>query len=206
MQNETRKMRIRFFMDNVQNYTKVLKQGTKIELAYNNNILILGFDLDKNLYFIKDKKTFATFYKMVDHLKELLKVEPSRGYYQNIIFESITLEGYTEQEFKTDNELIKYVYSVYMDEVGKWHAEQVGEQKSVEYWISGLPSILSVPFMNYEIRERRINATDKMYAPNSSALDYEVEHFFKNLAGALIDLYYKIDRIENPELYFMAED
>jgi hypothetical protein len=202
MKNENRKMRINFFMDNVQNYTKILKQGTKIELNYNNKILILGFDLDKNLYFIQDQKTFATFYKMVDHLKELLNIEPSRGYYQNIIFESITLEDYTDEEFKTDNDLIKYVYSIYMDEVGKWHIPQVGEQKSAEYWLSGLPSILNVPFMNYDIRERRINATDKMYTPNSSALDHEVEHFFKNLASALIDLYYKIDKVENPELYY----
>lgn len=74
-------------------------------------------------------------------------------FFEKTIIDSIDL---TDYNFESDALLtnIKEVYNIFKSEYGHEITRQGSEVKAFKEWLQGLPSVLSVPFMNYDILER----------------------------------------------------
>ena len=73
-------------------------------------------------------------------------------FYEQTIIDNIDFEGYgiTNEGYLYDK--IKTLYNIFKKEYGHM-IERVGEVNAFKEWLQGLPSVLTVPFMNYEILE-----------------------------------------------------
>ena len=73
-------------------------------------------------------------------------------FYEQTIIDNIDFEGYaiTNEGYLYDK--IKTLYNIFKQEYG-FMIDRVGEVNAFKEWLQGLPSVLTVPFMNYEILE-----------------------------------------------------
>lgn len=86
-----------------------------------------------------------------------------REFYKNTIIENINFDGYEDSldilgvsmKEGFDHELyvkIHNVYHIFKREYG-FMCERIGEYNAFKEWLQGLPSVLTVPFYNYDILE-----------------------------------------------------
>lgn len=73
-----------------------------------------------------------------------------KTFYENIIVDNIDLESYGLSNDVYLYDKIKTTYNIFKQEHG-FMIERVGEVNAFKEWLMGLPSVLSVPFMNSEI-------------------------------------------------------
>jgi hypothetical protein len=72
--------------------------------------------------------------------------------YQAWLIAQISFDGYSIEEPKTDAEKLSAAMSICRQEVG--HMERrVGKQAMIEYWLSGLCSVISLPYLYSDIIE-----------------------------------------------------
>jgi hypothetical protein len=70
--------------------------------------------------------------------------------FQKYLIEQISFDGYSIEEPKTDKEKLETAISICRAEVG--HMERrVGKQAMIEYWLSGLCSVISLPYLYSDI-------------------------------------------------------
>lgn len=75
-----------------------------------------------------------------------------KTFFENTVLNSINFEGYDLPENQSDFEKVQNVYKIFIDEYG-WNLKRIGELNSFKEWLQGLPSVLTVPFYNFEILE-----------------------------------------------------
>lgn len=91
-----------------------------------------------------------------------------RKFYRDTIIDNINFEGYEDNldilgvsmEEGFDHELyvnIHNVYHIFKREYG-FMCTTIGEYNAFKEWLQGLPSVLTVPFYNYDILENAKNA------------------------------------------------
>lgn len=68
-----------------------------------------------------------------------------------IINDSITTEAYTDQQFDTVAEKCQYVLKCFESEY--YDLREPNYTKRAAGWLQGLPSVITVPFYNYQIIE-----------------------------------------------------
>ena len=73
-----------------------------------------------------------------------------KSFYENTIVDNIDLESYGLSNDVYLYDKIKTTYNIFKQEHG-FMIERVGEVNAFKEWLMGLPSVLSVPFMNSEI-------------------------------------------------------
>jgi len=74
-----------------------------------------------------------------------------KTFYEQTIIDSIDLEGYEVSENCTLFNKIKFVYLTFKSEYVHDNNKFINEQILFKEWLQGLPSVLTVPFMNYII-------------------------------------------------------
>lgn len=75
-----------------------------------------------------------------------------KTFYENTIVDNIDLESYGLSNDVYLYDKIKTTYNIFKQEHG-FMIERVGEENAFKEWLMGLPSVLSVPFYNYDILE-----------------------------------------------------
>jgi hypothetical protein len=79
--------------------------------------------------------------------------------YQKWLLDQISFDGYNIEEPKTDAEKLSTAMSICRQEVG--HMERrVGTQAMIEYWLSSLCSVISLPYLYSDIIETAKQFTD----------------------------------------------
>jgi hypothetical protein len=92
----------------------------------------------------------------------------TNNFYRKTIIDNINFDGYGDyldilgvsMEEGFDHELyvnIHNLYHIFKVEYG-WRVSQIGEYNAFGEWLQGLPSVLTVPFYNYDILENAKNA------------------------------------------------
>lgn len=76
-----------------------------------------------------------------------------KTFYENTILENIDFEGYGTEQPIDDFDKIQLVYKTFQSEYVHQNNQHQNEVFLFSEWLKGLPSILTVPFYNYEILE-----------------------------------------------------
>jgi hypothetical protein len=71
-------------------------------------------------------------------------------FYEQTIIDNINFEGYGIDNDGYLYDKIKTLYNIFKQEYG-FMIERVGEVNAFKEWLQGLPSVLTVPFYNYDI-------------------------------------------------------
>jgi len=108
-----------------------------------------------------------------------LTKEQNANYNEYLIDSIITYDG------EVPNNPIKYFFEVFENEAG-WNVERVGLQNAVAEWLSGLPSVISIPFMNWEILELAHNMGTPTHTEKEE--DAILNNYWSFMANKLIKL------------------
>jgi hypothetical protein len=73
-----------------------------------------------------------------------------KTFFEITILSHINFEGYDLPENQSDFDKVQNVYKTFLSEYG-WSIKRIGELNSFKEWLQGLPSVLTVPFYNYDI-------------------------------------------------------
>jgi hypothetical protein len=73
-----------------------------------------------------------------------------KTFFENTIIDNINFEGYGFSNDMYLYDKIKTLYNIFKQEYG-FMIERVGEMNAFKEWLQGLPSVLTVPFYNYDI-------------------------------------------------------
>jgi hypothetical protein len=108
-------------------------------------------------------------------------------FYENIILNAIYLESFNiDTKDLNGKQQIDEVYSIFLREYGHEITRQGSEKKAFTSYLSGLPTVLDVPFMNYHILK---NAKDKGFNLTTEKEEEDfLNNYFTNLAVAFFDL------------------
>lgn len=110
---------------------------------------------------------------------------------QQLIIDNIDTYGSYGLKNATELEKIKLLKNTFYSEYG-WAVNRMGLQNAVESWLRGLPSIITLPFANYEIIEIAKqwgslpqNATEKQE-------DKILNNYWRLMAANIVKLFRKI--------------
>jgi hypothetical protein len=73
-----------------------------------------------------------------------------KTFFEKTIIDNIDFEGYGFSNDMYLYDKIKTLYNIFKQEYG-FMIERVGEVNAFKEWLQGLPSVLTVPFYNYDI-------------------------------------------------------
>lgn len=77
-------------------------------------------------------------------------------HYEKTILNSLDLEAYDiDTSEMSEYDQIKETYKIFLKEKGH-DIKRIGERKAFTDWLQGLPSVLTVPFSNYEILQNAL--------------------------------------------------
>lgn len=80
-------------------------------------------------------------------------MENTKTFYENTILQNIDFEGYDIVQPTNDFDKVKEVYKTFRSEYVHQNNQHQNEVFLFSEWLLGLPSVLTVPFYNYEILE-----------------------------------------------------
>ena len=88
----------------------------------------------------------------------LIKMENFKTFFENTIINNIDFDsyGYSNDAYLYDK--IKTVYNIFKREYVHENNKHLNEVVIFKEWLQGLPSVLSVPFYNYDILQNAKNA------------------------------------------------
>ena len=112
-----------------------------------------------------------------------------KTFYEQTIIDAIDFSGYEDDaDIFGDYPLytdIQNIYFIFKKEYG-FMIERVGELNAFKEWLQGLPSVLTVPFMNYDILQ---NAKDAGIVINNQVnQDRYIDTYWSRLAQAFFTL------------------
>jgi hypothetical protein len=81
--------------------------------------------------------------------------------YMDFFVSKIDGENY-EKELKTEKEKISFVLDCFVSEKLAYERRNLSKQILFAEWLSGLPSCVDIPFMNYDIIELAVWITGEM--------------------------------------------
>ena len=108
----------------------------------------------------------------------------SREKYYQFILDSIEDPQKLGYSYKFDSskdingEKIRVLFAVFNDEYG-WSIERNGESRALKEWLSGLPSIISLPFSNHDI----LQLAKKFGTLAENATEKQEDHILLNYYG-----------------------
>lgn len=112
-------------------------------------------------------------------------IETLYTHYEQTIIDSITLEYYTNKEM-TLFEKINFVFDTFKIEYLHHNNQHLPIQTLFKEWLQGLPSVLTVPFYNFDILE---NAKKNGYTFECvETEDKFLEKYFMNCSKAFFNL------------------
>jgi hypothetical protein len=115
------------------------------------------------------------------------------NFFENTIIESINFDGYKIAEYKTQNtkHKIQEVHKIFKKEFIHLYNCHELELNLFTEWLQGLPSVLTVPFMNYDILN---NAKEAGFILDSEEQeDVFLSKYWKRLSEAFFfNLLYKL--------------
>lgn len=103
-------------------------------------------------------------------------------FFENTILNNIDFDGYELPGFTNDFDKVQNVYNIFIDEYG-WNVERIGTQNAFKEWLQGLPSVLTVPFYNYDILQNAKTAGVKI-----GNEDDFLDTYFAKLTAAFFEL------------------
>lgn len=108
--------------------------------------------------------------------------------YENIIIDNIDFDGYGIDNDGYLYDKIKTVYNIFKSEYVHDNNKHINEVKLFKEWLQGLPSVLTVPFYNYDILNiGYINGLIKADATDEEE-DKFINEYFGKLANAFFTL------------------
>ena len=108
-----------------------------------------------------------------------------KTFFENIIINNIDFEGYDNIKQENLFDKINSVYETFISEYGH-EVKRYGNIKAFTNWLQGLPSVLTVPFYNYEILE---NAKNNNFILNTEKKENDfLNTYWLNLSIAFFDL------------------
>ena len=117
----------------------------------------------------------------------------TKTFYENTILNSIDLSEYDINNDCYNYDKIKTTYNIFKREYIHKNNEHINEVILFSEWLRGLPTVLTVPFYNYDILEKakkdwvlKINSKDDKYIENKE--DQFLENYWNNLAKAFFTL------------------
>lgn len=106
-----------------------------------------------------------------------------KTFYENTIIDNIDFDGYGISNDCYLYDKIKTLHNIFKSEYG-FMIDRIGKEKAFSEWLSGLPSVLTVPFYYYEILENAKN-----YGLIIKDEDIFCSEYFNNLSNAYFTLY-----------------
>jgi hypothetical protein len=104
--------------------------------------------------------------------------------YKQVILSGVDGENYGKQ-VETEKEKIQFVMDCFQAEAYKWQ-KQKNIQVVFREWLMGLPSALSIPFMNYDI----IQLAEKINGIKYT--DKQAEKIIENYFGFMTNIFFKL--------------
>jgi len=126
------------------------------------------------------------------HLTGLKRVAPKynkyKTFYEGIVLNSITLGDYDINTDKmSDFDKIAEIYTIFTAEY-LHHNNRDSDQKVLfKDWIQGLPTVLTIPYMNFDILEQGIKAGFDL--DTEAKEDKFLDEYWQNTANAFFTLY-----------------
>jgi len=114
-----------------------------------------------------------------------LTAEQNRNYF-NYIIDKIDFCDFEKQP-TNDQEKVKMFFEVFFSEFD-WRVKQIGQQKALAEYLSGLPSQINIPYENWEIIKL---AKDMKSIPENATEKQEqkiLDNYFNFMASKLIQL------------------
>ena len=106
-----------------------------------------------------------------------------KTFYENTILNSIDLSEYGIKNDGYDYDKIKTTYNIFKSEYIHKNNEHINEVSLFSDWLRGLPTVLTVPFYNYDILENA--KKDWILKINSENLKY-----IEKVEGNFLDNYW----------------
>lgn len=108
-----------------------------------------------------------------------------KTFFENTIINNIDFQGYDNIKQNTLFDKINSVYGIFISEYG-FLLQRKSEIKVFTEWLQGLPSVLTVPFYNYEILE---NAKNNNFNLNTEKKENDfLNTYWVNLSIAFFEL------------------
>ena len=123
-----------------------------------------------------------------------LNINTKLDFYQNILVNSIDLESYDINNDVSLYDKIKTVYNIFKQEyLFPANLKRYGnEVNCFKEWLQGLPSVLTVPFYNYEILELGKNNGALNTGASEARENIFLEKYWVNLAHSFFILKNKL--------------
>jgi len=106
--------------------------------------------------------------------------------FEQIVLNNIDLESY-DIEAKTNFDKMQETYNIFLSEYG-FNVRRMGELKAFTEYLKGLPTVLTVPFYNYDI----LNIASLYDLISANATEEQEDEFlstyFENVAMAFFTL------------------
>lgn len=119
-------------------------------------------------------------------MKVQAKVKSGFTHYEQIILNSIDFEGYDTSDHEDIKDVLSEVIGIFEREYLHSYNRRTPYIENLTSWLQGLPTVLTVPFYNFEIIE---NAKHYGYIFESEEEeDKFTEQYFINCANALMTL------------------
>lgn len=116
----------------------------------------------------------------------------TKTFYENTILQNIDFEGYDVEQPQNDFDKIQLVYKTFQSEYIHQNNQHQNEVFLFSEWLRGLPSVLTVPFYNYEILEnaKKANILNLSVVKRKSEIkeDEFLENYWIKLAHAFFTL------------------
>lgn len=108
-------------------------------------------------------------------------------FYEKIIVDNIDLSGYGLENDGYLYDKVKTTYNIFKSEYG-YNVERMGEKRAFKEWLQGLPSVLTVPFYNYDILNLAYLHEMLPASVTEEQEDKFLDDYFMNLSDAFFTL------------------
>ena len=113
------------------------------------------------------------------------------------LIDSISLDDYTKEdgtnyntESMSDTEKLSVAKATFKSEMG-WLIERSGEYKACHHWLSGLCSVMNIPFTYSDIIELAYETGGLKEGDSQQREDYICENYFPYMTNKLLQLFNK---------------
>ena len=107
-------------------------------------------------------------------------------FYESILLNNIDLSEYKAEEKTSLKEVLNTVYEIHKREYVHQNNQHLSKNELFSEWLQGLPSVLTVPFYNYDILKAAKEFGFDL--PTDDKEDYFLNNYFNNVSRAFFNL------------------
>jgi hypothetical protein len=111
---------------------------------------------------------------------------PKKDFYESYILRNIDSDGYGVKLTTTMGK-VRFLKSTFMSEYG-FNVARMGTQKAMAEWLSGLPSVLSLPFYNSDIIKFAQKGGSLPKNPTSAQEQRVLNNYWNFMASKIMSL------------------